>query len=102
VKPSQDNPIPNQPLYLGFTATYDVVKPSSDSSLYDNSSGTTIPISGAPAGADRITVKLSDPFWTNDITTANFSPMIKKIDTEAGTENPYIHLFMNNVPVPGA
>lgn len=100
VKGSSANPIPDQPFYLGFTATYETIKPTSDPSLYDNSSGTSIPVSGAPAGADRIVVKISEPFWTNDITTENFSPMIKKIDT--GTPNLYIHLYMNNVPVPGA
>jgi hypothetical protein len=80
--------------YLGFTSSYDTIKPSEDPALYDNSSGTTI-IVGAPAGADRITVNISSPFWTNDKNTADFSPMIKKLDTDGDI------LYMNNVPVPG-
>jgi hypothetical protein len=80
--------------YLGFTASYDTVKPSEDPALYDNSSGTTI-IVGAPAGADRITVNISAPFWTTDKNSADFSAMIKKLDTDGEI------LYMNNVPVPG-
>jgi hypothetical protein len=84
----------NYTYYLGFTASYDTVKPSEDPALYDNSSGTTI-IVGAPAGADRITVNISAPFWTIDKNTADFSAMIKKINTDGDI------LYMNNVPVPG-
>lgn len=100
IDPTSYKPFENQPMYFGFTASYEIVKPTSDASLYDNSSGTTIPVSGAPAGADRVTLKLSDPFWTNNINTPHFSPMIKKLDTEVKDE--YVHLYMNNVPVPGA
>jgi hypothetical protein len=81
------------PAFLGFTASYEIVKPAQDPSLYDNSSGTTI-IAGAAAGADRIKIKLSNPFWTTDKNLENFSPMAKKLDTDDKI------LYMNNVPVP--
>lgn len=83
----------NYPLYLGFTATYKIIKPAEDTSLYDNSSGTTI-IIGTAAGADRIKIELSPPFWTESNIQENFSPMAKKQNTEG------IVLYMNNVPVP--
>lgn len=89
----------NDTYYLGFTAAYATIKPGnpgtgSDPALYDNSSGTTI-IVGAPAGADRITVNISAPFWTTNKNTADFSPMIKKLNTDGEI------LYMNNVAVPG-
>jgi len=87
-------PGPTQfPAYLGFDASYETVKPTKDPSLYDNSGGTTI-ISGSPAGADRIAVKISEPFWSSNKQAANFSPMAKKLNTDDDT------LYMNNVPVP--
>jgi len=100
IEPTSYKPFENQPMYFGFTASYEIIKPTADPSLYDNSSGTTIPVSGAPAGADRVTLKISEPFWTNNINTPHFSPIIKKLDTDVKDE--YIHLYMNNVPVPGA
>lgn len=78
---------------LGFIATYQTVNAQQDPSLYDNSSGTTI-ITGAPAGAERIKVNLSAPIWVENGNTANFSPMLKKIDTSGLTL-----AFMNNFPV---
>jgi hypothetical protein len=78
---------------LGFIATYQTVNPQQDPSLYDNSTGTTI-ITGAAAGAERIKVNLSSPMWIQDGNTANFSPILKKIDTSGLTLN-----FMNNFPV---
>lgn len=78
---------------LGFLVTYNTVKPAEDPSLYDNSSGTTIPTVVAPAGADRIKVVLSNPIWVMNGQTANFSPILK-INTGGSL------LFMNNVLVP--
>jgi hypothetical protein len=80
---------------FGFIATYETIKPTDDPSLYDNSSGSVIPNLGAPAGADRIRVKLSDPVWAMNGNTANFSPILKKIDTDDN-----LLLYMNNVEVP--
>lgn len=78
---------------LGFLATYETVNPVNDPSLYDNSSGTTIQ-TGAAAGADRIKVSLSAPIWVQNGTTANFSPILKRIDIGI------THIsFMNNVSV---
>jgi hypothetical protein len=79
--------------YLGFTAYYETVKPAQDPSLYDNSTGINL-VTGAAAGADRIKITILPPFWTTDKSSGNFSPMIKKIDNDAGI------LFMNNIPVP--
>lgn len=81
--------------YLGFTVSYEVVKPTNDPSLYDNSTGINL-ITGAPAGADRIKVKISPPFWSDNKSSENFNPIAKKIDN-TGTN---IILYMNNVPVP--
>lgn len=78
--------------YLGFSASYETIKPADDTSLYDNSTGTTI-ISGSPAGADRIQVKISNPFWTSEINSDDFSPMIKKTNTNSRPT------YMNNVNV---
>jgi hypothetical protein len=79
--------------YLGFTAYYETVKPTQDPSLYDNSTGINL-ITGAAAGADRIKVTILPPFWTTDKSSPNFSPITKKIDTDADI------MYMNNVPVP--
>ena len=79
--------------YLGFIASYETIKPPQDPSLYDNSTGINIAV-GAAAGADRIKVNVLAPFWTSDKSSANFSPMVIKINNEADL------LFMNNTPVP--
>jgi len=79
---------------LGFVATYETIKPAQDPSLYDNSSGSIVPNTGAPAGADRIRVNISDVVWAINGNTANFSPILKKIDNESPL------LYMNNVKVP--
>jgi hypothetical protein len=89
--------IPSAPNYqLGFVASYETVKPSNDPSLYDNSSGASVPNTGAPAGADRIKIKLSAPVWSYKGQTADFSAIVKKIDTGI----PGTIFYMNNVPVP--
>lgn len=80
------------PAYLGFTASYETIKPTNDPSLYDNSNGTNI-VAGSPAGADRIQVKISSPFWTSDKNTTNFSPMAKKQNAGDAV------LYMNNIVV---
>jgi hypothetical protein len=79
---------------LGFVATYETIKPAQDSSLYDNSSGSIVPNTGAPAGADRIRVKILDLLWAINGVTSNFSPILKKIDKESPL------VYMNNVQVP--
>ena len=79
--------------YLGFTAQYEIIKPTQDPSLYDNSSGTTI-TTGSPAGADRIKVNISAPFWTTNPSSNDFSPIAKRIN------NTDPILYMNNVKVP--
>lgn len=79
---------------LGFLTTYQTVKPVDDTSLYDNSSGTTVPESRSPAGADRIKISLSAPIWVMNGATSNFSPILKRLDN---TNNLY---FINNVLVP--
>jgi hypothetical protein len=78
--------------YIGFSLSYEVIKPTADAALYDNSSGTQIPITGAPAGADRIKVKI-DPSLvvTSDLNSSNFSPIAKINSSNV--------LYMNNVPV---
>lgn len=80
------------PLFLGFTAWYETVKPVNDTSLYDNSSGTTI-ITGSPAGADRIQVRISDPFWTSNKNLNGFSPMAKKENSSGNVS------YMNNITI---
>lgn len=79
--------------YLGFTAQYETIKPSQDPSLYDNSTGINL-VTGAAAGADRIKVTISPPFWTEDKSSPNFISVAKKINTSTNV------IFMNNVPVP--
>lgn len=86
--------VPGTTQYIGFSASYVTIKPTDDASLYDNSSGTQIPITGAPAGADRIQVKIHPSLVTTDNKNlASFSPIANRINTEAV-------VYMNNVPVP--
>ncbi len=86
--------VPADSQYIGFSASYVTVKPTNDPSLYDNSSGTQIPITGAPAGADRIQVKIdSSLVTTTNKNQANFSPIANKINSDSIR-------YMNNVPVP--
>lgn len=75
---------------VGFFVDYEVVKPVNDPSLYDNSSGTETITAGAPAGADRIHVKIYG--LTANQGAINFS-QIASINSDGA-------FYMNNVAVP--
>jgi hypothetical protein len=77
---------------IGFFVDYEIVKPTSDTSFYDNSTGTESITPGAAAGADRIHVKIYGLTASQGAT--NFSP-IAKINSDGA-------LFMNNVTVPAS
>lgn len=84
--------LPQSTSTIGFFVDYEIIKPTADPSLYDNSTGTETITPGSPAGADRIHVKIYG--LTGSAGATNFSP-IAKINTENGTA-----LYMNNVSVP--
>lgn len=77
---------------VGFFVDYQIVKPATDPSLYDNSSGTETITPGAPAGADRIHIKIYG--ITANQGATNFSP-IAQINSDGA-------FYMNNVAVPSA
>lgn len=83
--------IPNN-AKIGFFLDYETIKPVTDPSLYDNSTGTETITPGAAAGADRIHVKIYGLTASEGAT--NFSPIATINSTEA--------FYINNVKVPAS